>query len=427
MCELKTQHIVKNLYPIFFLTLTFLVSIPPLKANPEKQGPEVLVVLDQTSLYENNADTVLSFVQELGRKYGATIHLGGTEKKLDWSVYRMIVFIGEKSLLQLTPTAQAQLKTYMLGIESADEKAILGIFFQEDRNTSSLAWPWYQKLKEEMMQDRAKSESIPLRFSALMQETLQSSQPMAYQRIFPSLLPEKGKLGGNHMFFSYMAGMSRAFSHKKTGLLQNNLLQRHLENAWAWSLGEGEKQVDNTEILSLSLKANGNQVLFNWRDLLEEDNSEYLLQKSEDALTWHVIHARSAHKEPKEIGEYTYLDQNISAGDHMFRILKREQGKEDLYSIPVILSVSESSPQVELFPNPVRDMLFVNISGAPSSETQISIQGVLLSAPAWEKTISGEFLSYKLPVSVSTLSPGLYHVCVKTEKNQVWKSFVKYE
>lgn len=427
----------KNLYPIFLLALLILTLVNPLRSSPDtfspepqwESYPEILLIQNATALYENQADTVQSFIQELAQRYGSRLRVwdpgqNGAEY-IAFSSYRLIIAVGEESLLKLSPQVQEQLSSYMLGVQEEKKGAFLGLFFQEDQSLDQQRWPWYSNLKNELLRNRKEKVKAPLQFSARLQDVSYSSRPMVFKHTFPLLIPET-RSEGNRLILSYMAGRQDAFAHKKRGILRNQLFQRHIEESCSWLLGERSIPPEEGELLSLTLNSFSNYVWFNWRDWTYSADSEYLIQKSDDAINWEIIHTRPATDDQTETSSYEYLNTHIESGDYVFRIIRRERNHPDTYSKSVFLSVSSATPTLKLFPNPARDVLWVHVDQDEMRPTSISIRNSFLSAPIWQSRAPEETLNLKIPVSISSLRPGLYHVCVKTHDARVWKTFVKY-
>ena len=85
---------------------------------------------------------------------------------------------------------------------------------------------------------------------------------------------------------------------------------------------------------------------------------------------------------------------------------------------------NESSPQMELYPNPVKDKLHLHWDNAYKGPVEVSIRtstGALVQQESYQK--AGAAWNHSL--DVSELSPGFYWIEIQDEMHQVTRSFVK--
>jgi hypothetical protein len=106
------------------------------------------------------------------------------------------------------------------------------------------------------------------------------------------------------------------------------------------------------ELVKLSAKKQGEDVLLNWRTASELNNRGFELLRSRDARRWQSIHFEPGQGTTSQPHDYVFLDETPFGGLNYYRLRQVDfSGKSTLSQIVSVLMGEENALQV--FPNPV--------------------------------------------------------------------------
>jgi len=123
--------------------------------------------------------------------------------------------------------------------------------------------------------------------------------------------------------------------------------------------------------ISFNAQCNGTAVLLTWTTALEQNSHNYLVQKSTDGAGWLTIGNIQAAGNAVTENDYSFSD--INAADNSYYRLA-EYDMDGNVQFTKILHASCNSPQLfRTWPDPVTDMLFINLPSAVSTATSIQL------------------------------------------------------
>jgi hypothetical protein len=106
------------------------------------------------------------------------------------------------------------------------------------------------------------------------------------------------------------------------------------------------------ELVRLSAKRQGEDVMLNWSTAAELNNRGFELLRSRDARRWQTIHFEPGQGTTSQPHEYAFLDETPFGGLNYYRLRQVDfSGKSTLSHIVSVLMGEENALQV--FPNPV--------------------------------------------------------------------------
>ncbi|GGA98187.1 T9SS type A sorting domain-containing protein [Puia dinghuensis] len=129
------------------------------------------------------------------------------------------------------------------------------------------------------------------------------------------------------------------------------------------------------------------------------------IESSRDAVTWQTTGMVMATGNNSTSTAYRYTDVNAAAGNNFYRVKEVDELGNAIYS-PVKTVYIAADASTKVFPNPVRDRLFITGNGS-------TIQSVVVTSTTGE-----EMLRYSSPgsensIDMSRLPGGIYFVTVR--------------
>ncbi len=154
---------------------------------------------------------------------------------------------------------------------------------------------------------------------------------------------------------------------------------------------------------------NGSSVLLNWKTAQEQNTHYYTVERSADAVQWTAIGNIPAAGNATVENDYSYTD-NAALANSYYRIA--EYDMDGKVQFTKLLRTSCSNTDLfSLWPNPVSDLLYINMSSATSSNVMVKIfdgKGTLVKQQA-EKLLPGNNL---FSIDVKGVAAGLYYATI---------------
>lgn len=164
-----------------------------------------------------------------------------------------------------------------------------------------------------------------------------------------------------------------------------------------------------------------NTVNLSWQTTNEVNTSHFTIQRSVDGTSFSNIGKVVA----KGDGSYGYTDnQPPSASVVYYRLQMVDKDGSFTYSKVVAVTLNVNRVSLAVYPNPVRDNLFVQITSTKAEKLTLQVtdlQGKLLQQEATQVGVGNVSLS----VNTSTLAKGSYVLLVKGSGAVQQKQFVK--
>ncbi len=153
-------------------------------------------------------------------------------------------------------------------------------------------------------------------------------------------------------------------------------------------------------ISPLSVRLENQNALLTWRTETETNNSGFEIQRSQDGVNWERIGWQAGQGTSTTSHAYTYVDENPHTGISYYRLKQVDFDGQFSYSNTV--SLDYSRPQVNIFPNPVKDKLYIHTN-------DYNVDNVLMF------NMMGQEISVQLSnnkIDVAHLPKGLYTIKV---------------
>ncbi len=209
-----------------------------------------------------------------------------------------------------------------------------------------------------------------------------------------------------------------------TGTFSTTDLPDIAPNAWDIVYNASNVTLKVIAVLPLKLTSftgklmDNNQVQLNWQSSEEYNVSRYEIETSNDGNTWQKIGTSAATN--KNVNQYSYLHTQGSSIAY-YRLKMIDLDNKYSYSKTIAIKISKG-PLFKVFPNPAKDILFVQANGdnEPVVLQIIDVTGRCLRE---EKMVLKGATS--LSVDVKNLSKGVYHFILRKQSKTEQEIFIK--
>lgn len=157
-----------------------------------------------------------------------------------------------------------------------------------------------------------------------------------------------------------------------------------------------------------------------WITHTEANTSHFDIERSTDGTHFTKIGRHAATGNSSSIVSYAFEDANPVAGKNYYRIRQVDMDGKYRYSRIVSIEVSESSGRMKLFPNPVNNVLTINVPAIPGKYviSVVDAAGRL----ATRSVVPGNSL---INLQLRHLADGVYHITVMDGLKTYRAKFVK--
>jgi hypothetical protein len=163
------------------------------------------------------------------------------------------------------------------------------------------------------------------------------------------------------------------------------------------------------ELTSFAAKANDNNVNLNWSTATETNNSGFQIERS-NGNTYEVVGFVAGHGTTTEINNYSFVDQNLSAGNYTYRLKQVDFDGSFEYSQTVAAEVSALKVFAleQNYPNPFNPSTTIKFNLAVDSKVSLKIFDILGQEVA--TLINGQLTAgaQKVDFNASSLNSGVY-------------------
>ncbi len=187
-----------------------------------------------------------------------------------------------------------------------------------------------------------------------------------------------------------------------------------------WTLSSGLNAPLPVQFILFNVRCEGSKVLLTWKTAQEINAGYFEVQRSSNGNTWTSIGSVQAAGNSNVQQSYSFTDNNPLGNGGMYRIAEFDlDGKVQYTSIN--RADCGSMDMWRVWPNPVQEQLFVNLSVAAGSQAMLKVydnRGALLREQR-NVLLPG---SNQLNVDMQRLPAGTYHVVLTWDNGQSQKS-----
>lgn len=158
-----------------------------------------------------------------------------------------------------------------------------------------------------------------------------------------------------------------------------------------------------------------------WVTADEINNSHFEVQRSNDGgKSFSKIGTVHAHQDARDINHYQFIDHFAKPGQNYYRLKQIDLDGRSEYTPVRNVYFGNGKFNVEAWPNPVSDVLFIQINDAEESGT-IRLIDISGREVLFMNSNSG---SEKVEVSVNTFPPGAYTLLIDTGMNKYQQKII---
>lgn len=148
-----------------------------------------------------------------------------------------------------------------------------------------------------------------------------------------------------------------------------------------------------------------------WKTMQEINFSHFNVERSQDGNSWNTIGTVQAKGNSATETDYSFTDQNPSAGVNYYRLKVIDlDGRYEYSEIKVLRNAQVNT--ISFFPNPARD--YVNVALGEASGTQVTVRLINLAGMVLQerKAVAGNGTTISLPLQ--QCASGMYILSVST-------------
>jgi uncharacterized delta-60 repeat protein len=177
------------------------------------------------------------------------------------------------------------------------------------------------------------------------------------------------------------------------------------------------------QLINFTAGKYNNSNILNWQTASEQNTSHFDIERSSEGISFSKIGQVLASVNSASLKNYAFTDLRPTTGINYYRLKMVDADGHFTYSNVLVIKMN-SVADVEIFPNPVADVLQVQLTSSQNKNTLLQIQD------ASGKTVKQQIFSsggsrLSTTINVSGLSKGVYFLVVKKDKSTIIKKFNK--
>jgi uncharacterized delta-60 repeat protein len=176
------------------------------------------------------------------------------------------------------------------------------------------------------------------------------------------------------------------------------------------------------QLLSFTASVQNTSVLLQWKTTAEQNTSHFIIEKSNDGTNFRSIGTVNAAGNSSTVKNYSFTDISMLTGTVFYRLKTIDMNGSFTYSKTVAVKQQLGGQQTILFPNPVKDVLYIqtnNING-PVILSIVDGTGRVVSKEKAEASVQSSF-----SFNVSSLAKGVYQFVLQSSNRREVLPFIK--
>jgi hypothetical protein len=173
-------------------------------------------------------------------------------------------------------------------------------------------------------------------------------------------------------------------------------------------------------LLNFDAIDNSSSVQLQWQTTREQSMAGFEIERSTDGKKFEPIGSIAVNNGYNLVNNYSFTDLHPLNVKSFYRLKMKDQDGPVTYSRIIVLR-REGAPRVQVFPNPAKNILYVETDAHETITVQIAdATGHILYQQ--NKTING---NTTFAVSIQTLPAGNYYLIIKGKNTQQIRQFLK--
>lgn len=186
-----------------------------------------------------------------------------------------------------------------------------------------------------------------------------------------------------------------------------------------FGIGSSNLNTLPVQFILFNVRCEGNNILINWKTAQEQNSHHFNIERSTDGIRWTVINIQTAAGNSNVERAYSFSDNN-PAQQSFYRIAQYDSDGRVQYT-SIIKATCDVSDIVKVWPNPVKETVFVNINTNSRSQAIIKVfdnKGALIKIQNTE-LLSG---SNQVNMGMGKLPGGIYQLVIEWGNDQKRKT-----
>jgi hypothetical protein len=166
-------------------------------------------------------------------------------------------------------------------------------------------------------------------------------------------------------------------------------------------------------------------IKLNWETITEQNTSHFEIERSSNGTDYTTIGTLNAAGNSSDKRNYSFTDLNPLPGTNFYRLKMVDIDRSAVYS-RVIAIKNENLLTLQLFPNPAKDVLQVQVPSLKKEMMRIFISDAS-GKIVYERDLQVNEGNNAISIPVLTLPPGVYHLTTATPENRRSEMFIRQE
>jgi uncharacterized delta-60 repeat protein len=177
------------------------------------------------------------------------------------------------------------------------------------------------------------------------------------------------------------------------------------------------------QLIHFTASKYNNSNILNWQTASEQNTSHFDIERSSEGIFFSKIGQVLASVNSTSLKNYSFTDLRPTAGINYYRLKMMGADGHFTYSNVLVVKMNTVA-DIEIFPNPVLNVLQVQLTASQNKNTLLQIQDVAGKIIKQENIASGGN-QISTTIDVSGLPKGVYFLVVKNEKGTIIKKIIK--
>jgi len=174
-------------------------------------------------------------------------------------------------------------------------------------------------------------------------------------------------------------------------------------------------------LTSFTASKSNNSIELNWKTANEQNTAAFVIERSTDGRNFTNLGTVQSSGNSSSTKNYSFTDQNPLTGTSFYRLKMVDKDGSFTYSKVIAVSMSAITKALQVFPNPVRDILHVQTTGIEIITLQIVDAAGKITKQ--EKIQLNGNTSFS--VEVQSLPKGKYYLVLQRKDGKEVEGFVK--
>jgi len=159
-----------------------------------------------------------------------------------------------------------------------------------------------------------------------------------------------------------------------------------------------------------AVKVNEQKVQLNWATASEQNTRMFIIERSLNGVDFKAIAQVTAGGNSTSEKKYSTFDEAPASGRNYYRLATQDLDGKLNYSDIVFVSMNQHNPALDVYPNPARQFVTVNLQNLPASNNQVRVVDLSGKTVIKSTPVNGNAIR----LDIGQLTPGCYFLHLLT-------------